>query len=114
MAYVSFAQWVAVILVYTLVYHMMEPPLEYYEIVEEAVEIEEQREGNDNDVSRPLLVQAEWPGIEDKETEHSKTPFIARIFKSATSDTQTGLPYLDLRVEEGGNSPELVRLSLEW
>lgn len=34
-AYVSFAQWVAVILVYTLVYHMMEPPMEYYEIVQE-------------------------------------------------------------------------------
>ncbi|KAH7833366.1 hypothetical protein Vadar_005557 [Vaccinium darrowii] len=41
-AYVSFAQWVAVILLYTLVYHMMEPPLECYEIVEEELEIEEQ------------------------------------------------------------------------
>lgn len=112
-AYVSFAQWVAVILVYTLVYHMMEPPLEYYEIVEEAVEIEEHREGNGNDVSRPLLVEAEWPGIEDKETEHSKTPFIARIFNSATSDTQTGFPELDLMVEEGGNSPESVRCLAE-
>lgn len=112
-AYVSFAQWVAVILVYTLVYHMMEPPLEYYEIVEEAVEIEEHREGKDNDVSRPLLVEAEWPGIEDKETEHSKTPFIARIFTSATSDTQTGFPELDLTVEEGGNSPESVRCLAE-
>ncbi|XP_058184626.1 protein PIN-LIKES 2 isoform X1 [Rhododendron vialii] len=112
-AYVSFAQWVAVILVYTLVYHMMEPPLEYYEIVEEAVEIEEHREGNGNDVSRPLLVEAEWPGIEDKETEHSKTPFIARIFNSATSDTQTGFPELDLTVEEGGNSPESVRCLAE-
>ncbi|KAI8538977.1 hypothetical protein RHMOL_Rhmol09G0145400 [Rhododendron molle] len=112
-AYVSFAQWVAVILVYTLVYHMMEPPLEYYEIVEEAVEIMEHREGNDNDVSRPLLVEAEWPGIEDKETEHSKTPFIARIFNSATSDTQTGFPELDLTVEEGGNSPESVRCLAE-
>jgi auxin efflux carrier family protein len=34
-AYVSFAQWVAVILVYTLVYHMMEPPMEYYEVVQD-------------------------------------------------------------------------------
>lgn len=34
-AYVSLAQWVSVLLVYTLVYHMMEPPLEYYEIIEE-------------------------------------------------------------------------------
>nr|KYP33670.1 putative transporter C5D6.04 [Cajanus cajan] len=79
-AYVSLSQWVSVILVYTLVYHMMEPPMEYYEIVEEGAEIEEEQALND--ISRPLLVEAEWPGIEDKETEHSKTPFIARIFKS--------------------------------
>ncbi|XP_073109518.1 protein PIN-LIKES 2-like [Elaeis guineensis] len=32
-AYVSFAQWVAVILVYTFVYHMIEPPMRHYEIV---------------------------------------------------------------------------------
>jgi predicted permease len=38
-AYVCFSQWVYVILVYTLVYHMMEPPLEQYEIVDEEVEI---------------------------------------------------------------------------
>ncbi|KAF2310845.1 hypothetical protein GH714_017596 [Hevea brasiliensis] len=63
-AYVSFAQWVAVILVYTLVYHMMEPPLEYYEIVEEGFEIEEQQPTPD--VSRPLLVEAEWPGMRIK------------------------------------------------
>ncbi|KAL6969915.1 Protein PIN-LIKES 2 [Sarracenia purpurea var. burkii] len=107
-AYVSFAQWVAVILVYTFVYHMMEPPLEYDEIVEEGSEIEE-----GNDVSRPLLVEAEWPGIEDKETEHSKTPLIARVFTSVTSLSQTGFPDLDLTAEGAGNSPKSIRCLAE-
>ncbi|KAA8532602.1 hypothetical protein F0562_032582 [Nyssa sinensis] len=110
-AYVSFAQWVAVILVYTLVYHMMEPPLEYYEIVEEGGEIQEQQE--DNDVSRPLLVEAEWPGIEDKETELSKTPFIAKIFKSISSVSQSSLSNLDLTAEGSVNSPKSIRCLAE-
>ncbi|KAL2522377.1 Auxin efflux carrier family protein [Forsythia ovata] len=75
-AYVSFAQWVAVLLVYTLVYHMMEPPMDHYEVVEDGVEIQEHLPSND--LSRPLLVEAEWPGMEDRETEHCKTPLIAR------------------------------------
>lgn len=109
-AYVSFAQWVAVILVYTFVYHMMEPPLEYYEIVEEGGEKDEPPT---NDISRPLLVEAEWPGIEEKETEHSKTPFIARIFKSISSVSQTTLPDVDLSGEGGGNSPRSIRCLAE-
>ncbi|KAK3040745.1 hypothetical protein RJ639_029267 [Escallonia herrerae] len=110
-AYLSFAQWVSVILVYTLVYHMMEPPLEYYEIVEEGVVSEEQSEGGD--VSRPLLVEAEWPGIGDKETEHSKTPFIAKIFKSISNVSQTTFPDLDHTVEESGSSPKSIRCFAE-
>ncbi|CBI33575.3 unnamed protein product, partial [Vitis vinifera] len=55
-SYVSFAQWVAVILVYTLVYHMMEPPLEYYEIVEEGNEIEEKLS-----IARHPLLQGSLP-----------------------------------------------------
>lgn len=106
-AYVSFAQWVAVILVYTFIYHMMEPPLEYYEIVEEAIDVEEQNQGND--VSRSLLVEAEWPGIEDKETEHSKTPLIARVFNSISSISQTMLPDLDLTPD----GPESIRCLAE-
>ncbi|XP_042496045.1 protein PIN-LIKES 2-like [Macadamia integrifolia] len=101
-AYVSFAQWVAVILVYTLVYHMMEPPLEYYEVVEEGTEIEELVPVGD--VSRPILVEAEWPGMEDKETEHSKTPFIARVFNSLSGLSQTTFPDLDLTEEGRGGS----------
>ncbi|KAG6650004.1 hypothetical protein I3843_06G012700 [Carya illinoinensis] len=106
-AYVSFSSWVSVILVYTLVYHMMEPPLEYYEIVEEGIEIEEELAVND--VSRPLLVEAEWPGIEDKETEHSKTPFIARIFQSISNVSQTSFPDIEVSGEGGANSPRSIR-----
>ncbi|XWS63899.1 hypothetical protein CRYUN_Cryun06bG0140900 [Craigia yunnanensis] len=102
-SYVSFAQWVAVILVYTLVYHMMEPPLEFYEVSEEGTEIEEQKPPND--ISRPLLVEAEWPGIEEKETEHSKTPFIARIFNSISSHSASTFPDIDIHGETSGSSP---------
>lgn len=113
-AYVSFAQWVAVILVYTLVYHMMEPPMEYYEIVDEGVEIEEQKHCNDNNISRPLLVEAEWPGMEEKETEHSKTPFIARVFNSISNVSQTAIPDLELNNAEGsGSSPRAIRCLAE-
>ncbi|KAJ1389336.1 Membrane transport protein [Sesbania bispinosa] len=110
-AYVSFSQWVAVILVYTLVYHMMEPPMEYYEIVEEGTEIEEER--TLNDISRPLLVEAEWPGMEDKETEHCKTPFIARVFKSISGISSSAIPDLEVTVESSGNSPRSIRCLAE-
>ncbi|XP_047165416.1 protein PIN-LIKES 2 [Vigna umbellata] len=109
--YVSLSQWVSVILVYTLVYHMMEPPMEYYEIVEEGIEIEEEQVLND--ISRPLLVEAEWPGIEDKETEHSKTPFIARIFKSISGISPSNIPELEVTSESGGNSPKSIRCLAE-
>ncbi|XP_068637699.1 protein PIN-LIKES 2-like [Aristolochia californica] len=114
-AYVSFAQWVAVILVYTLVYHMMEPPMEYYEIVSEGTEIEELPVA---DASQPLLVEAEWPGMEDKVTEHSKTPFIARVFNSMLSVSQSAFPDIDLTEEgtaaaSGTNSPKSIRCLAE-
>lgn len=113
-AYVSFSQWVAVILVYTLVYHMMEPPMEYYEIVEEGAEIEIEEERALNDISRPLLVEAEWPGMEDKETEHSKTPFIARVFKSLSGISSSAIPDLEVTVENSGaNSPRSIRCLAE-
>ncbi|XP_010528906.1 PREDICTED: protein PIN-LIKES 2 [Tarenaya hassleriana] len=101
-SYVSFAQWVAVILVYTAVYHMMEPPMEYYEIVEDGTEMEEQ--DLTADVSRPLLVEAEWPGIEETETEHCKTPFIARVFNSISGLSNSSLPEFEHSGETGGNS----------
>ncbi|XP_052195256.1 protein PIN-LIKES 2-like [Diospyros lotus] len=114
-AYVSFAQWVAVLLVYTLVYHMMEPPLEYYEVVEEErvenPEIEEQVAVND--ISRPLLVEAEWPGMEEKETEHCKTPFIARIFTSLSNVSQGSAPDPDSLEGGGTRSPKSIRCLAE-
>ncbi|XP_015582999.2 protein PIN-LIKES 2 isoform X2 [Ricinus communis] len=98
-AYVSFAQWVAVILVYTFVYHMMEPPLEHYEIVDDEVgEIEE----ISIDDSRPLLVEAEFPGLEDQESEHSKTPFIARLFNGVS---ERHVPNPD-KIEESSGAGE--------
>ncbi|KAK6125400.1 hypothetical protein DH2020_040869 [Rehmannia glutinosa] len=96
-AYVSFAQWVAVLLVYTLVYHMMEPPMEYYEVIEDGTEIQDLAT---TDLSRPLLVEAEWPGMEDRETENCKTPLIARVFANAS---QISIPEPD-SLEEGGLS----------
>lgn len=115
-AYVSFAQWVAVILVYTLVYHMMEPPMEYYEVVTEGVEDEIVPVTSGN-ISRPLLHEGEWPGMHDKGTEHSKTPFIARVFLSLSGSSQTHFPDLDLTEEggrgDGGNSPKSIRCFAE-
>ncbi|KAI4357694.1 hypothetical protein L6164_001628 [Bauhinia variegata] len=114
-AYVSLTQWVAVILVYTFVYHMMEPPMEYYEIVEQGSEIEEEQPSERalNDISRPLLVEAEWPDMEDKETEHSKSPFIARIFKNFSGVSSANVPELEISVENGGNSPRSIRCLAE-
>ncbi|CAL9068892.1 protein PIN-LIKES 2-like [Musa acuminata AAA Group] len=114
-AYVSFAQWVSVILVYTFVYHMMEPPMEYYEIVSEENEIE--KEEPISNASRPLLHEAEWPGMVDKETTHSKTPFIARVFMSISGSSQNTFPDIDFS-EEGGStagpsSPKSLRCFAE-
>ncbi|XP_072965432.1 protein PIN-LIKES 2 [Typha angustifolia] len=113
-AYVSFAQWVAVILVYTLVYHMMEPPMEYYEIVADGNEVEEEPISN---ISRPLLHEAEWPGMMDKETEHSKVPFIARVFASISGSSQNTFPDLDFTEEgeasAGISSPKSIRCLAE-
>ncbi|KAB1211262.1 putative transporter C5D6.04 [Morella rubra] len=109
-AYVSFSQWVAVIMVYTLVYHMMEPPLEYYEIVEEGeTDIEEVQA---EDLSRPLLVDSEWPGVEDKETEHCKTAIIARLFYGLSGISQSTVPDLD-PMEEAPRSSTSIRCLAE-
>ncbi|KAG6410142.1 hypothetical protein SASPL_128192 [Salvia splendens] len=80
-AYVCFAQWVAMLLVYTLVYHMMEPVSDFHhqEVLEVGDEIEEDLPMTNN-LSRPLLVEAEWPGVEEIATEHCKTPLIATVF----------------------------------
>ncbi|KMZ76512.1 Auxin efflux carrier protein-like [Zostera marina] len=99
-AYVSFAQWVSVILVYTLVYHIMEPPLEYYEIITDDTDAEDVVSVN---ISRPLLHEAEWPGMAEKETNNCKKPFIARVFMSITGSSQNAFPDID-RIDEVGTS----------
>ncbi|PKU62751.1 hypothetical protein MA16_Dca023315 [Dendrobium catenatum] len=106
-AYVSFAQWVAVILVYTLVYHMMEPPMVYCEIVDEENEIAEERAISN--ISRPLLQEAEWPGMQEKEIVHSKTPFIARVFASISGSSQNTFPDIHLNEEGGVRAPSSPR-----
>ncbi|KAI3907177.1 hypothetical protein MKW92_053897 [Papaver armeniacum] len=112
-AYVSVSQWVAVILVYTLVYHMMEPPMEYYDIVDEGMRDEEITPVHD--MSRPLLVEAEWPGMEDKETEHSKRPFIATVFNSLSNFSHQSLSDsdVDAPMASGASSPKSVRCLAE-
>lgn len=88
--------------------------MQYYEIVSGENEIEEDRTSN---ISRPLLHEAEWPGMVDKVTEHSKTPFIARVFMSISGSSQNTFPDLDL-TEEGGaaagpSSPKSLRCLAE-
>ncbi|XP_027159741.1 protein PIN-LIKES 2-like [Coffea eugenioides] len=111
-AYVSLAQWVSALLVCTLVYHMMEPPVDHYEVVEvEQGEIQEHV--STNDLSRPLLVEAEWPGMEENETEHCKTPFIARVFTCVSSISESNLPNPDSLEEGEPRSPESIRCLAE-
>ncbi|KAF5791462.1 putative membrane transport protein [Helianthus annuus] len=117
-AYVSLAQWVSVLLVYTLVYHMMEPPLEYYEVVEDEGEIEIVHEDLlVNNLSRPLLHEAEWPGMEDQATEHCKTPFIARVFANVSDFSQSSIPdpdsLQDVHEREHPQSPKSIRCLAE-
>ena len=109
--YVSFAQWVVVILVYTLVFHMMEPLLEYYEIFEEGNKVKEVVTAND--LSRLLLVEAEWPGMEDKETKHCKIPFIARVFTRISIISPSTFPDVGSMEEEGPNSLESITCLVE-
>lgn len=109
-AYVSLAQWISVILAYTFVYHMMEPSPECSEIEDEGIKIEEERA--DGDIGRPLLVEAEWPGVEDKETEHSKTALIARIFSSTSIQSQSTSTDIKLSVGDNADSPESTDIEL--
>ncbi|KAJ6926507.1 protein PIN-LIKES 2-like [Populus alba x Populus x berolinensis] len=99
-AYVSFSQWVSVI-------------LEQYDIVDEEIEIELVPA----DLSKPLLVEAELPGIEEKETGHSKTPFIPRLFNSVSGISQTNFPDLEAieegREEGGESSSKSIRCLAE-
>ncbi|KAK8541746.1 hypothetical protein V6N13_137660 [Hibiscus sabdariffa] len=115
-AYAAFSQWVSVILVYTLIYHMMEPPLECYEVVEACTEIEELRNlPAGNDLSTPLLIEAEWTGIKETETEHCKTPLVAILFNSTSdvSQSDTHTPAVESIREENPSSSKSYRCLAE-
>lgn len=92
--------------------------MEYYEVIPEDDEIQVVDTIGSSNISRPLLHDGEWPGMHDKETEHSKTPFIARVFASISGSSQTTFPDLDL-TEEGGmatirpSSPKSIRCLAE-
>ncbi|KAH7533875.1 hypothetical protein FEM48_Zijuj04G0178100 [Ziziphus jujuba var. spinosa] len=110
-AYVAFSQWASAILAYTLVYHMMEPPLEYYEIIEEEAEAQiEIEELPVNDLGRPLLVEAEWPRMEDNVTEHCKTLIIARLFNNISDVPDMNNPEFEFTDDENpGCNTESIR-----
>ncbi|KAJ7195406.1 hypothetical protein O6H91_09G040900 [Diphasiastrum complanatum] len=95
-AYVSFAQWVAVLIVYTFVYHMLEPPMDFYELVQEIEPVEDPAE-------MPRLLEAEWPGVKDAQTDDTRAPLLSRLFRE------------DSRNEEGseGVSPRRGRCLVE-
>ena len=76
--------------------------MQFYEIVGEGNEIVEEPAQISN-YSRSLLHEAEWPGMADKETEHSKTPFIARVFMSISGSSQNTFPDIDFAEEGWGN-----------
>jgi predicted permease len=97
-AYVSFSQWVSVIIMYTFVYHMLEPPEEFYELVSDnSVDAEDGGgpEGGD-DVGgvtlMPSVTSVEWPDVKDAQNEESRMPLLARMFRypSLTSQPVSG------------------------
>ena len=94
-AYVAFSQWIAVIVIYTFVYHMLEPPEEYYELVSEDAEEGSVKGGNAalnatlESESMPSVTSAEWPDVKDATTEEMRTPLLARVFRYPSVSSQT-------------------------
>lgn len=85
-AYVAFSQWVAVIIIYTFVYHMMEPPDDYYELVPYGDSGEVQEDSDDTEAAdlKPPVLDAEWPGVDNVDVEDSKTPLLSRMFRTGS------------------------------
>ncbi|KAG0602113.1 hypothetical protein M758_11G161500 [Ceratodon purpureus] len=104
-AYVAFSQWIAVIVIYTFVYHMLEPPEEYYELVSEDAEEGSVKGGNAalnatlESESMPSVTSAEWPDVKDATTEEMRTPLLARVFRYPSVSSQTSAASAD------GDSP---------
>ncbi|KAH7533887.1 hypothetical protein FEM48_Zijuj04G0179300 [Ziziphus jujuba var. spinosa] len=92
---------------------MMEPPLDYYEIIEEEAQIEI-KELPANDLSKPPFVEAEWPGMEDNDTEHCKIPFIARLFNNISGVSNMNNPEFESSDHENpGCNIESIRCLAE-
>lgn len=93
-AYVAFSQWIAVLVIYTFVYHMLEPPEEYYELVSDDSEDASGKGGTASQAAleadaMPSVTSAEWPDVKDATTEDSRTPLLARVFRYPSLATQT-------------------------
>lgn len=84
-AYVAFSQWISVIIIYTFVYHMLEPPEEYYELVlsdgDDASPAALKRALEADCEAQPSVTSAEWPNVEESITEESQAPLLARVFR---------------------------------
>jgi predicted permease len=93
-AYVAFSQWIAVLVIYTFVYHMLEPPEDYYELVSDDSEDVSGKGGTASQAAleadaMPSVTSAEWPDVKDATTEDSRTPLLARVFRYPYLATQT-------------------------
>lgn len=101
MAYVAFSQWVSVIIMYTFVYHMLEPPEEYYEVeVSSAIAVDDPEAASHNMSSKdddknigqvslmPSVTSVEWPDVNDAQDEESRTPLLARMFRYSSLPSQ--------------------------
>ncbi|XP_024356647.1 protein PIN-LIKES 2 [Physcomitrium patens] len=105
-AYVAFSQWIAVIVLYTFVYHMLEPPEEFYELVSDEGELDASVKRNnvalaalETEESMPSVTSAEWPGVFSAMTEESRTPLLSRVFRYPSVSSHSSA------VEGDGDSP---------
>lgn len=79
---------------YTFVYHMLEPPEEFYELVSDnSVDAEDGGgpEGGD-DIGgvtlMPSVTSVEWPDVKDAQNEESRMPLLARMFRYPSLTSQ--------------------------
>ena len=94
-AYVAFSQWIAILVIYTFVYHMLEPPEEYFELVSDDGSEDSSVKGGTAALaaleadSMPSVTSAEWPDVTNATTEDSRTPLLARVFRYPSLSPQT-------------------------
>ncbi|KAL3683318.1 hypothetical protein R1sor_001340 [Riccia sorocarpa] len=119
-AYIAFSTWIAVIIVYTFVYHMLEPPEYVYEevpaLLGEDYEVDEDTQAeiqlvadfeSNTDVldsetkavdaeegkMRPSVLEAEWPGLQNvsEQNDHFRKPVLGRFFRGESMTSQASL-----------------------